>query len=992
MSSKLKRKLNDLGINVSSQKANESFCLIGTPLPPLEKSKDLNEFVPLWKQEVRDDKGRRRLHGAFTGGFSAGYFNTVGSKEGWTPQAFISSRKDRAKAKVSRPEDFMDEEDLQELQDSKKLVDRAEEMDLTGGTEAELARRASAGEELEKDSLASALESAMLPAPKDSAGARILKKMGWKLGQGIGPRVSYLQRKLQDLQLSGRTPTENDLKLSPEEEEANKHTYPPRDIAVIKVERKDNAHGIGYMPGLDLHSSLGYGRDKSTSTGPRISAGFGLGALNEAEDDDVDVYDSGMDLGKRRTAYDHPEDEEPASSLIRKATGQRFSTSGTTFRDGTPVLPGFTLSDKPVAEDRWFPLPEVPKDWKPDPRRIWDADKRSGKENAPVAVKDTQLQGQRKWKTEITADERGSMLGEAPLSSAPRSVFDYMSQKDRERLQSISSNLQSGAQSLPSRSTPDIHIPHTEPHIADAALRGFQPFTSDPTKQARYTAYLQSQATPQNSTLTEKLRPLPGQNVDGFNKELEDYAKAALIFKPMSGAMAGRFTSAATVEMGPKIVEGLHKPVFHDDKQQKELRRRERGEEIQNTIDEENDRQEKGEERKANPKVYAAKMGMYGPLTREVKSWQPARLLCKRFGVKDPTFDPDLFESTGGTGAETSGNTGTPSVKGQEFFNAVGVPDLVPPNAWLRATGQKDGPRDLSNVGLGEDESQGRDILTYQRPTMDVFKAIFASDDEDSEDEERANDSETEAKGSPPTQEIDLVANIRENGNSSKNTDERVNLSTFKPTFIPRAKNKDKEKEYKDGDSRVGDDKEKDRAEKKKKKKDKERKSGLVSFAAEFNDEGGEGIEAERPKKKRRKDRDKERDRAGEGSALREKVKGGEEEKESDRNENKERSRDGDRSREQGKDVSMRNQERDRKRDRSKERGRHEKERRRYREEIVPQEEDESMWVEKEVPAFVKELATAPSSISLDRGDPTDSADERIAGPHRGRKRAIDFL
>lgn len=25
---------------------------------------------------------RRRLHGAFTGGFSAGYYNTVGSKEG----------------------------------------------------------------------------------------------------------------------------------------------------------------------------------------------------------------------------------------------------------------------------------------------------------------------------------------------------------------------------------------------------------------------------------------------------------------------------------------------------------------------------------------------------------------------------------------------------------------------------------------------------------------------------------------------------------------------------------------------------------------------------------------------------------------------------------------------------------------------------------------------------------------------------------------------
>ena len=32
--------------------------------------------------QAKDSKGRPRFHGAFTGGFSAGYFNTVGSKEG----------------------------------------------------------------------------------------------------------------------------------------------------------------------------------------------------------------------------------------------------------------------------------------------------------------------------------------------------------------------------------------------------------------------------------------------------------------------------------------------------------------------------------------------------------------------------------------------------------------------------------------------------------------------------------------------------------------------------------------------------------------------------------------------------------------------------------------------------------------------------------------------------------------------------------------------
>jgi G patch domain-containing protein 1 len=57
-----------------------------------------------WEQEVTDAQGRRRFHGAFTGGFSAGYYNTVGSLEGWAPQQFVSSRSHRNVLKQSRPE------------------------------------------------------------------------------------------------------------------------------------------------------------------------------------------------------------------------------------------------------------------------------------------------------------------------------------------------------------------------------------------------------------------------------------------------------------------------------------------------------------------------------------------------------------------------------------------------------------------------------------------------------------------------------------------------------------------------------------------------------------------------------------------------------------------------------------------------------------------------------------------------------------------------
>ncbi|KII86063.1 hypothetical protein PLICRDRAFT_56526 [Plicaturopsis crispa FD-325 SS-3] len=813
MSSRLKRKLGDIGVDTHSAKANESFCLIGTPLPPLEKSKDTGEFVPLWKQEVRDEKGRRRLHGAFTGGFSAGHFNTVGSKEGWTPTEFVSSRSQRGKQKAARPEDFMDEEDLADLKDSQKLVDETEEMDILGGTQAEVRRRG--GDDPEQDSVAVALESSMLPAPKDSVGARILKKMGWRLGQGIGPRMTWRQRRKQDLQAS----TGNALDLAPEDdEEANKHTYAPRDTAVLLVDRKDNSHGLGYRPGMGLHESVG----TKGPAGPRLAAGFGLGALNDADDDDVDIYDGGA-VSRNRMAYDAADRDDDERIVIgRGAQVQqqpRSTSASQTFHDGRPVLSGFILSEKPVAEDRWFPLPDVPKGWKPDPQRVWAKDKEN------VARKAAQEpQGHAAWKAGKSADERGTILGEIPLPAAPRSVFEYMSQKDRERLKNIIPGSAPGKPPPPPEAAPTV--PRTESHIAQAALRGFQPFTTDPAKQARYTAYLHSQATPSDPDDTAPpLPPLPGQTVDELNRELSDYAKAALLFKPMSGAMAGRFTSAAIIDNGPKIIEGLHTPSAADAKAEEahaasELERF------------------KAEE---SPKAHAARMGMYGPMTREVRTWQPNKLLCKRFGVKDPHPEPMAEPAAP---ASTSGWE-PPSVP---------EPPIAADASFRAAPGKKGhGRRDLDNVGLGEDEEQGRDTLTYERPAMDIFKAIFASDDEDSADEDDAAEVRTDAVTVPPQASAAPGPSTSvETQPSSSNilpvapvpaADEKVDLATFKPTFVPR------------GDRSTKKDKDK------KEKKDKKKKGKvLVSFEMD-EDQGEEPVRSkdkdrERPKKKMRKEKD----------------------------------------------------------------------------------------------------------------------------------------
>ena len=422
----------------------------------------------------------------------------------------------------------------------------------------------------------------------------------------------------------------------------------------------------------------------------------------------------------------------------------------------------------------------------------------------------------------MTAEERGSILGETPISTAPRSVFEYISQKDRERIQNLAAGLP-GPQPLPPLLPPpptgptEIRIPRTDPHIAQAALKGFQPFPSDSVKQERYTAYLLSQAdagasptpTTAAATVPDTLQPLPGQRTDEFNKELEDYAKAAAMFKPMTGAMAGRFTSAAVVEHGAQVREGLHTPSVGEQVERHEAEERKRVEE------------------KRTPQQNAARLGMYGALTREVRVWTPARLLCKRFGVREP--EVRVEESAGGAGG--AGEAGVDVGAGA----GAGAP------SWQEQAGVADSPavagavkRDLNNVGLGEDESQGVDTLTYQRPSIDIFKAIFASDDEDEGDDGGGGGDESEegedTKGQT-TESTDITAKFFPDQGP-------IDLNTFKPTFIPR-------------DRKAKEDKGAVKEKKERKKKDKV----LVSF--EVDEEEGSGVvlthkDKERPRKKRK--------------------------------------------------------------------------------------------------------------------------------------------
>jgi G patch domain-containing protein 1 len=142
--------------------------------------------------EVRDEQGRRRFHGAFTGGFSAGYYNSVGSEEGFTPSTFVSSRDKRANVSQQRAEDFMDEEDGLL---GKEVIANAE-YDTLGSTSSAAARMAAINEARNSHSLIpGAAPMELMVVSGQPIGKRLLQTMGWREGTGVGARVKRHARK-----------------------------------------------------------------------------------------------------------------------------------------------------------------------------------------------------------------------------------------------------------------------------------------------------------------------------------------------------------------------------------------------------------------------------------------------------------------------------------------------------------------------------------------------------------------------------------------------------------------------------------------------------------------------------------------------------------------------------------------------------------------------------------------------------------------------------
>ncbi|KAJ6022910.1 hypothetical protein N7499_008227 [Penicillium canescens] len=718
-------KRNRATLEAELQSQQSPYVFYGTPLPPLDESvRDDGSFVPIWKQEVTDERGRKRLHGAFTGGFSAGYFNSVGSKEGWTPATFVSSRQNRAeKAQQQRPEDYMDEDDLREQEDSRKLQ-TADDFAGFGSTEHGATRRAGFMD--------------ILKTGGETNGVKLLKKMGWREGQGIGPKVRRKAR-LEETGASGGDAEQTYL-------------FAPENPALVAFVRKTDRKGLGFegearlsdshtpkQTNDDDDSDSFFGgrlaiQGKSQPSKPKNSrrGGFGVGVLNDTGSDDEDPYSLGPQISynktiggdKKKKKKGKSEDGKPtiASSnpllnskpvfISKKLAASRGTGGFRKCRDGRLPLDGFVLAEGmsglSISSEKRYDPPVIPEGWtsakEPSSTKRDDSNYTSTADAAKASS--------------LNPTSRAALLGEAQLPG--KSIFDWMTPEARDRIAKLTGN-----QNLPpalgekaprgyevpeSQRRKDLWdlVPKLDKQIAVQALNravsGWMPYSEDEKKRARYRVFLEVSAGLRD-TLPERVE---GSNTDEWVNEMQEFGRAAEVFKPMSGVMASRFTSASSA---PKVASDA------PDSTDSVLSR--------------------PAEKPDNPAVAAAKIGMFGQMTRSTISFYPSRLLCKRFNVKppahvqlDPGERPGASESqpstrfqSAGYQADTGPNTKPKELISQDVMNQLLMESLghIP-----GATGQSTAEPPRPAV-----EPERNDALEAERPGDAVFKAIFGSDDED---------------------------------------------------------------------------------------------------------------------------------------------------------------------------------------------------------------------------------------------------------------------
>ncbi|KAK4319559.1 hypothetical protein Pmani_009503 [Petrolisthes manimaculis] len=690
---------------MSDSDDDEDFAYYGTPVEQLDEDESIPRKAPRLEDQIAKDKqGRRRFHGAFTGGFSAGYFNSVGTKEGWTPSTFVSSKGQRAETKRVKPQDFMDDEDLGVFGISPQVIQATSNFD----SNRDQVQRKRVLDPSGPIPGIPVLEEILRPA-SETVGVKLLRRLGWRPGQGVGPRVSRQQKRLSKKEKKrmygcqgpqggdvGNNSSDGDSCDSDNNTES-KITFAPDDVDTLLLpQAKHNTFGMGYIP-LDRTPVLGVAASLLNPTPLSFTEkkkkvlirgqAFGVGAFEDVDDDIYATEDMSI--------YDFGEDKKQNSE---KRDKNAYSQQDKAMFGLTEALKGFKLSSKPHNCIKSYPWPTLPSDFIPlhKPRRRRFERKENelqglGRHDMTVKQRARSIEEQPKAVVEI----RSGVKGYTP-KVPPQNVMQKKSEKtlDTSEVDQLYEEFKSSEKKLGS---------------------DFKPFSKDPEKQKRYELYLRMKEKGQKGQFY--LAQPRGMTEWEKEREVREFARAAQLFQPLTTTMATRFVTASVSDALPQLKDGLNVNVPKVDKTNAG------SEEIALLARDTDDDQMK-----------AARMKMYGQMTQTTQDWYPDRLLCRRFNVPNP-FPESSF-------------VGLRKTK-KEKFSLFGMM-----NAEIEDTAGLQKPRHKSEQkidveeathqedGILEDhpETYGLKVPVDGPPTMDLFKAIFQDSDSDTDDDDKKTD------------------------------------------------------------------------------------------------------------------------------------------------------------------------------------------------------------------------------------------------------------
>ncbi len=741
-------------------------------------------YVNVKKRKKR--QRNERLHGAFTGGFSAGHFNTVGSKNGWRPSdtdgmemeteageeeeqqqfgfdsgtsrsggsklLFSSSKKRKIKSKskvTQRPEDFMDEEDANEWGGPVKVKDSyhgtattktSSSLSTTGGDiikDSSSLRKLLYSKKKKGETVSSAI---------DSVGKQLLKVLGWRedlessSSSSGGAIKSYAYVPLDDGEvvaeaekslLSSKRLKRIEMQLSSHERDF----IPPPKI---------DTYGMGYepyknAPEFKAHREMRKKRAEeraraasSTNGGSRMNV-YNMGTLDD-DDDNNDEFNSDK-MGRSN------KQKNESNTILAYETMEDFI--------GAKGVGGFALHD--------------------DDDQVYDHSEghsaslfNKGEQRSKINKSEYQNEAFEGSDSDVDVEDNGyHFMDDDKRQHRQRAQSEKVTKETSQKIQSFTGALNAWASE--GNNTNSI----TQGNVTTAKNANVKAVTSDgevplagfelgginsnttkrypgPDVPADYAVKRHTFSASDAMSMMKELSSLMKQQLKSKNSSRDDNTAsytssssshqrdnmepiAGKSFAALSGALKNRFVSSKRTKQDDSNVTT--------------------------------------EAAAIDPRKVK--------VTRTTISWQPSHLLLKRFNIKS---DNKLLAASSNISnqSQQEQNRSTIETREEAFFRNEVL-------GQLQATTVNESD---TNVLSLEKQSLSAESVPIERPSLDLMRSIF----EESSEDDSIGDDEEKLKPSPL-----LIEQQQQNISKSDSIDEGVelldtNASTNQPSSPPRTK------------------------------------------------------------------------------------------------------------------------------------------------------------------------------------------------------------